>query len=177
MPGLLARIAGIMPGRLRTRRFDAAASDGRRWGSRPSFGPVSLEALAAAGPVRSRARYAFNNNGWIANAVGAWVPALVGPGIMANPAHPAPATRRLHDIDAALAGTTIDEVVAATGWQAHTVRGAMAGALKKKLGLQAAINRFVEETNADPKPFVWTANPDRVLAAVRRGQQALESIH
>ncbi|MCW5719215.1 MAG: DUF3489 domain-containing protein [Bauldia sp.] len=32
-------------------------------------------------------------------------------------------------------GATIDEVIAATGWQAHTVRGAMAGALKKKLGL------------------------------------------
>lgn len=33
-------------------------------------------------------------------------------------------------------GATISEIVAATGWQAHTVRGAMAGALKKKLGLE-----------------------------------------
>ena len=32
-------------------------------------------------------------------------------------------------------GATIEELVAATGWQSHTVRGAMAGALKKKLGL------------------------------------------
>jgi hypothetical protein len=32
-------------------------------------------------------------------------------------------------------GATLAEIVAATGWQAHTVRGAMAGALKKKLGL------------------------------------------
>lgn len=31
-------------------------------------------------------------------------------------------------------GTTLDEIVEATGWQAHTVRGAIAGALKKKLG-------------------------------------------
>lgn len=33
-------------------------------------------------------------------------------------------------------GTTIDEVMAATVWQAHTIRGAMARALKKKLGLE-----------------------------------------
>jgi hypothetical protein len=32
-------------------------------------------------------------------------------------------------------GATVDEIAAATGWQRHTVRGAMAGALKKKLGL------------------------------------------
>ena len=43
--------------------------------------------------------------------------------------------------------------------------------------LQAAINRFVEETNSNPKPFVWTADPKRVLAAVKRGKEKLESIH
>ncbi len=32
-------------------------------------------------------------------------------------------------------GATIDEIVAALEWRPHTVRGAMAGALKKKLGL------------------------------------------
>jgi hypothetical protein len=43
--------------------------------------------------------------------------------------------------------------------------------------LQAAINRFLAETNDNPKPFVWTADPDNILAAVRRGYQALDLIH
>ena len=32
-------------------------------------------------------------------------------------------------------GASIEEIVEAFGWQPHTVRGAIAGALKKKLGL------------------------------------------
>ena len=35
-------------------------------------------------------------------------------------------------------GATVDEVVSATGWQRHTVRGVFSGALKKKLGLTLA---------------------------------------
>lgn len=43
--------------------------------------------------------------------------------------------------------------------------------------LQAAINRFLAETNDEPKPFIWTADPDKIIAAVDRGRQVLESIH
>jgi len=35
--------------------------------------------------------------------------------------------------------------------------------------LQAAIHRFLRETNDDPKPFVWSADLDKIIAAVRRG--------
>ena len=58
-----------------------------------------------------------------------------------------------------------------------TTRRLKRGVFRSVVELQEAINRFVEETNASPKPFIWTADPDRVLAAVQRGKQALESIH
>ncbi len=43
--------------------------------------------------------------------------------------------------------------------------------------LQVSINRFLAETNANPKPFVWTANPDHIIEKVRRGNQALGAVH
>jgi transposase len=43
--------------------------------------------------------------------------------------------------------------------------------------LKDAIHRFLEDTNANPKPFTWTKDPDKIIAAVKRGYQVLESIH
>ena len=40
----------------------------------------------------------------------------------------------------------------------------------------AVINRFIAEINSEPKPFVWTADPDPVIAAVKRGKETSESI-
>jgi len=51
------------------------------------------------------------------------------------------------------------------------------GVFHSLVDLQAAINRFLAEHNMQPKPFVWTADPDRIIAAVRRGHQALDSVH
>ncbi|MDW9782600.1 hypothetical protein GOB92_31730 [Sinorhizobium meliloti] len=31
--------------------------------------------------------------------------------------------------------------------------------------------------NQEPRPFVWKADPDEIIAAVIRGHQVLESIH
>ena len=43
-------------------------------------------------------------------------------------------------------GATLPQMTEATGWQIHTVRGAMAGALKKKLGLDITSEK---QTGAD----------------------------
>jgi len=51
------------------------------------------------------------------------------------------------------------------------------GVFRSVVDLQAAINRFVAETNDSPVPFSWTADPDKIIAAVRRGHQVLDSIH
>ena len=51
------------------------------------------------------------------------------------------------------------------------------GVFRSLVDLQAAINRFLAEHNQNSKPFVWTADPDRIIAAATRGYQVLDSIH
>jgi hypothetical protein len=41
-------------------------------------------------------------------------------------------------------GATVEQIAAATGWQHHTIRGAISGALKKKLGLTVKASRSRE---------------------------------
>jgi hypothetical protein len=50
------------------------------------------------------------------------------------------------------------------------------GVFKGVVDLQAVINRFVVDYNLRSKPFVWTADPDKIIAAAERGHQVLESI-
>ena len=58
-----------------------------------------------------------------------------------------------------------------------TKRRLKRGVFRSVTDLQAAINRFLTEHNQEPKPFVWTKDPDQIIAAVKRGHQALDSIH
>ncbi|HKV98058.1 MAG TPA: IS630 family transposase [Gammaproteobacteria bacterium] len=51
------------------------------------------------------------------------------------------------------------------------------GVFRSVVDLQSAIKRFIEDTNQMPKPFVWTADPNKIIAAVKRGHQVLDSIH
>ena len=55
----------------------------------------------------------------------------------------------------------------------------MSGTARRRLfaDLQAAINRFLEQHNQKSQPFAWTADPDKIIAAVRRGHQVSDSIH
>ena len=47
------------------------------------------------------------------------------------------------------------------------------GIFRSVMDLQAAINRFLEDYNRQPKPFVWTKDPGQIIAAVKRGRQML----
>lgn len=89
---LFGRDAPAAPGR---RSFDAAMPASRR-GFR-SFGPIGPETLAAAAPLRSRARNGAMNNAYLANGVSAIAAEAVGAGIEATSAHPDPAQRVMLD--------------------------------------------------------------------------------
>jgi hypothetical protein len=45
------------------------------------------------------------------------------------------------------------------------------------LKLQMTINEYLDDHNAAPKPFVWTASASSIIEKVNRGKQALESLH
>ena len=57
-----------------------------------------------------------------------------------------------------------------------TKRRLKRGVFRSLVDLQAAIKRFLAETNENPKPFIWRANPDKIIAAVKRGHQVLDSV-
>lgn len=58
-----------------------------------------------------------------------------------------------------------------------TKRRLKRGVFRSVVDLQAAINRFIAVTNQTPKPFTWAANADKIIAAVKRGHQVLDSVH
>jgi transposase len=52
------------------------------------------------------------------------------------------------------------------------------GAFVSTDNLKAAIQAYIEQTNRDPKPFVWTKSADEILASVKRFcQRTLNSHH
>ena len=57
-----------------------------------------------------------------------------------------------------------------------TKRRLKRGVFRSFVDLQAAIKRFIAETNRNPKPFVWTADPNRIIDDVQRGKLVIETI-
>ena len=53
-------------------------------------------------------------------------------------------------------------------FSAFTRRRIRRGVFKSIIELQAAINRYLDEHNADPKPFVWTKPAKDILAKIER---------
>jgi transposase len=51
------------------------------------------------------------------------------------------------------------------------------GVFRSVAELKTAIEAYLEQHNAEPKPFVWTAPAIDILEKVARGRRALESVH
>ncbi len=58
-----------------------------------------------------------------------------------------------------------------------TERRIRRGVFKSVPDLIHAITQYLEATNANPKPFVWTASVNTILAKVRKANEALEALH
>jgi hypothetical protein len=61
------------------------------------------------------------------------------------------------------AGTTIEAIMSATGWQAHSVRGFFAGIVHKKLGLALA-----SDVGEDGRVYRVSGNARSVASALSK---------
>src|SRR6478609_11406789 len=72
----------------------------------------------------------------------------------------------------------LHDIVAIEGFFAKlTKKRLKRGVFQSLRELKETIHRFLDHTNANPKPFTWTKDPNKIIAAVRRGHQVLDSIH
>jgi len=55
-----------------------------------------------------------------------------------------------------------------TFFSALTRRRIRRGSFHSLVDLQAAINRYIQEHNQNPKPFTWTKPSERILAKMNR---------
>ena len=55
------------------------------------------------------------------------------------------------------------------------IAGLKRGIFRSLQELKDATHSFIDDTNANPKPFIWTKVPNKMIAAVRRVHQVLDS--
>ena len=58
---------------------------------------------------------------------------------------------------------------------AHPPAAAAAASVRSLVDLPAAVNRYLDEHNRKPKPFVWTADPNPIIEKLSRGYRVLAS--
>ena len=65
------------------------------------------------------------------------------------------------------------------GWFALLSRKQLKrGVFKSTEQLETAIQAYIDHTNADPKPFIWTKSADAILASISRFcQRTLDPHH
>ena len=72
---------------------------------------------------------------------------------MPPPASPSTKLETLVVLISRKQGATLEELMSATGWQAHSVRGALAGALRKRFGAKVISEKVeVGRVYRAPKP-------------------------
>ncbi|CAM3283860.1 Transposase [Deinococcus deserti] len=49
-----------------------------------------------------------------------------------------------------------------------TTRQLRRGSFTSTQDLETAIERYIQQNNDDPKPFIWTKTADQILESVRR---------
>lgn len=64
-----------------------------------------------------------------------------------------------------------------TFFSAMTRRRLKRGVFRSIVDLQAAINRYLDEHNDNPRPFVWTKTPERILDTLNRLNHPSGSVH
>jgi hypothetical protein len=127
---ILAAAAGLLDGRMSAEAFRASLQDAEQPAEEPdepeAEAPVEPKSVAEDEPAELESEAAITE---------------VAPAEAASAEPKAPKLR--NGTKQALMitmlrrpeGATVEQIAEATGWRNHTVRGAMAGALKKKLGL------------------------------------------
>jgi len=145
---VLAAAPGLLDERLSPAEFRAELADTGGQEAATEAAEGASEADTAATPAEAGAAddtpapAAEGNNGGAPTAGEATVAA--GEPAAKPTVRPGTKQAQMIDLMKRPEGATVEQIAEATGWQHHTIRGAISGALKKKLGLTVEATRTRE---------------------------------